>query len=88
MKSLVFTERKRDADELAYDLDKDGFSVDALHGDMDQRDRFKTLRRIKDGEVNILVATDVAARGLNMNDVKLVFNYYVPNDPESYVHRI
>lgn len=88
MKTLVFTETKRGADNLAYDLDNDWFSVDALHGDMDQRDRFKTLSRIKNGEVNVLVATDVAARGLNMNDVKLVFNYEVPNDPESYIHRI
>ncbi len=88
MKTLIFTEMKRSADDLARRLDQDWFSVDALHGDMDQRDRFHTLRRIKNDEVNVLVATDVAARWLNMNNVNLVINYDVPNDPESYVHRI
>jgi len=88
MKTLVFCEMKRTADDLARRLDQDGFNVDALHGDMDQRDRFHTLRRIKNDEVNVLVATDVAARWLNMNKVDLVINYEAPNDPESYVHRI
>ncbi len=88
MKTLIFTETKMWADDLAYRLDGDGYKVDALHGDMDQRDRFRTLRRIKENEVDILVATDVAARWLNMNKVDLVINYQVPNDPESYVHRI
>jgi ATP-dependent RNA helicase DDX49/DBP8 len=55
---------------------------------MDQRERFQTLNRIKKDECRILVATDVAARGLNMNAVQLVINYEVPTDPESYVHRI
>ena len=55
---------------------------------MEQRDRFKTLKRIKNNEIDILVATDVAARGLNMKDVNLVVNYEVPTDPESYVHRV
>lgn len=55
---------------------------------MDQRDRFATLRKIKDNEIRILVATDVAARGLNMNQIDLVMNYDVPRDPESYIHRV
>lgn len=87
-KILVFTETKRGADDLAESLKMDKFAVDSLHGDMEQRERFKTLNTIKNDKINILVATDVAARGLNMNKVDLVVNYDVPNDPESYVHRI
>lgn len=55
---------------------------------MEQRDRFQTLKKIKNDDLRILVATDVAARGLNMNQIDLVINFEVPNDPESYVHRI
>lgn len=87
-KVLVFTETKRGADDLAESLKMDKFAVDSLHGDMEQRERFKTLRKIKNDNIDILVATDVAARGLNMNQIDLVVNYDVPQDPESYVHRI
>ena len=62
LKTVVFVERKVSASDLAWRLEKDGFAVDALHGDMEQRDRFKTLKRIKNNEINVLVATDVAAR--------------------------
>ena len=87
-KIVLFVERKYDAHDLALRMEGDGFAVDSLHGDMDQRERFKTLRKIKNNEIRILVATDVAARGLNMNQIDLVMNYDVPRDPESYIHRV
>ncbi len=59
-----------------------------MHGDIDQRVRNITIKDIKADKVKILVATDVASRGLNLNDIQLVINYDVPQDPESYVHRI
>jgi superfamily II DNA/RNA helicase len=87
-KIVLFVERKYDAHDLALRMEGDGFKVDSLHGDMDQRDRFATLRKIKNDDIRILVATDVAARGLNMNQIDLVMNYDVPRDPESYIHRV
>jgi len=87
-KTIVFAETKRLVDDLAQQLIGDGFDAIALHGDMEQRDRFKTLKKIKNNDLRILVATDVAARWLNMNQIDLVVNFEVPNDPESYVHRI
>jgi len=59
-----------------------------LHGDVDQRQRLATLKAYKENQMKILIATDVASRGLNMKDIDLVINYDVPQDPESYVHRI
>lgn len=89
-KAIIFAETKRGVDELARMLYKEGYDAIALHGDMEQRDRFRTLKAIKnpDHPSNILVATDVAARGLNMNNVDMVINFEVPRDPESYVHRV
>ena len=79
---------KRDADEVSESLQSRGYAAEALHGDMNQSQRERTLARFKRGQVEILVATDVAARGLDIEDVSHVINYDVPYDPESYVHRI
>lgn len=87
-RSIVFCRMKREADDLAHKLTAKGYMAKALHGDMDQRSREDTIRAFKKGAVDTLVATDVAARGLDINDVSHVFNYHIPFDPESYVHRI
>jgi ATP-dependent RNA helicase DeaD len=85
---ILFTRTKREADEVAESLQSRGYSAEALHGDMSQALRERTLGRFRRGQVEILVATDVAARGLDIEDVSHVINYDVPYDPESYVHRI
>jgi len=85
---LVFCNRKRDTADLARALARDGFSVDALHGDMDQGSRIATLEAFKRGDVRFLVATDVAGRGLDIFGLSHVFNYDVPIRAEDYVHRI
>ncbi|WP_233702017.1 DEAD/DEAH box helicase [Helicobacter enhydrae] len=87
-KSIVFTATKREADTLAEHLKKCKHRVSALHGDMEQRQRMTTIRAFREGKINLLVATDVAARGLDISDVSHVFNYHIPFNPESYVHRI
>lgn len=87
-KIIIFTQTKHWASNLQDMLDQDGFKVWALHGDMTQRNRFDVLKKYKWDSIRILVATDVAARWLNMNDINLVVNFEVPTDPESYVHRI
>ncbi|MEE2970778.1 MAG: DEAD/DEAH box helicase [Pseudomonadota bacterium] len=86
--ALVFCNRKRDVDRLFKSLKKHGFNAAALHGDMDQMSRTKTLGAFKDNEITILVASDVAARGLDINDLSHVFNFDVPIHAEDYVHRI
>jgi len=86
--AIIFCNRKRDVDVLGRSLKKHGFSADTLHGDMDQGSRTKTLERFKAGEIRLLVASDVAARGLDIPDVSHVFNFDVPTHPEDYVHRI
>jgi len=86
--AIIFCNRKRDVDILGRSLKKHGFSADTLHGDMDQGSRTKTLERFKAGEIRLLVASDVAARGLDIPDVSHVFNFDVPTHPEDYVHRI
>jgi ATP-dependent RNA helicase DeaD len=85
---LVFTRTKQATVELAEKLEARGFSAAALNGDIAQRDRERTISRLKDGQIDILVATDVAARGLDVERVSHVVNYDVPYDTESYVHRI
>ena len=86
--ALVFCNRKRDVALLHTSLKKDGFNAGALHGDMSQPARTETLERFKAGEIQILVASDVAARGLDIVDMSHVFNFDVPFSPEDYVHRI
>jgi ATP-dependent RNA helicase DeaD len=87
-KAIVFCRTKKDVDLVAEFLSGVGFDAKGLHGDMDQRKREAVIKGFKGGKIEILVATDVAARGLDVNDVTHVFNYHLPLDPESYVHRI
>ncbi len=86
--ALVFCNRKRDVDILFRSLKKHAFSVSALHGDMAQPVRTETLGRFKNGEVQLLVCSDVAARGLDLPEVSHVFNFDVPVHAEDYIHRI
>jgi superfamily II DNA/RNA helicase len=86
--ALVFCNRKRDVALLHGSLKKHGFNAGALHGDMSQPARMETLEKFKQGEIRILVASDVAARGLDIVDMSHVFNFDVPFSPEDYVHRI
>jgi len=86
--SLVFSNTKRQCDSLVEEFQARGFSADALHGDMRQNIRDKVMNKFRNGKIEILVATDVAARGLDVDDIDVVFNYDIPQDPEFYVHRI
>jgi ATP-dependent RNA helicase DeaD len=85
---LVFARTKQSTSELAERLEARGFAVDAMHGDIQQTQRERTIARLKSGQVDIVVATDVAARGLDVERISHVVNFDVPYDPESYVHRI
>ncbi len=87
-KCIIFCRMKKEVDRLATHLISQGFKVGVLHGDMEQKQREIAIRAFKGGGVDIFVATDVAARGLDVNDVSHVFNYHLPFDSESYVHRI
>jgi superfamily II DNA/RNA helicase len=87
-KAIVFTSTKRGADKLADDLDLVGFEAAALHGNMSQNARNRTIEKMRRGHVNVLVATDVAARGIDIGGVTHVFNFDLPNTAEDYVHRI
>lgn len=85
---LVFTRTKVSTEDLARRLEARGFAAEALNGDIAQAQRERTIARLKNGQIDIVVATDVAARGLDVERVSHVVNYDVPYDPESYVHRI
>lgn len=85
---IVFCNRKRDVANLWKSLDRHGYSAGALHGDMDQTSRTATLKAFKDNKITLLIASDVAARGLDIPDVSHVFNFDVPVNAEDYVHRI
>ena len=85
---IIFCNRKRDVDIVARSLKKHGFSAAPIHGDLDQSERTSTLANFKSGELKFLVASDVAARGLDIPDVSHVFNYDVPHHADDYVHRI
>ncbi|MEI6738544.1 MAG: helicase-related protein, partial [Pseudomonadota bacterium] len=85
---LIFTRMKRDADKLARQLIRDGLSATAIHGDRSQSERTQALEEFKTGKVKLLVATDVAARGIDIDQLPFVINYEIPNTPEDYVHRI
>jgi len=87
-KILVFVETKRKADELTRLMRKDGWPAMCIHGDKQQKERDWVLGEFKTGSTSILVATDVAARGLDVDDVKFVINYDYPNNSEDYIHRI
>ncbi|MCZ2328344.1 DEAD/DEAH box helicase [Bartonella sp. F02] len=86
--AIIFCNRKKDISELFHSLLKRNFNVGALHGDMDQHARMNMLANFKDNKITFLVASDVAARGLDIPDVSHVFNYDVPTHAEDYVHRI
>jgi ATP-dependent RNA helicase DeaD len=87
-KSIIFCRTKKEVDRLSTFLVSQGFMAKGLHGDMEQRQREEAIRAFKTSKLEILIATDVAARGLDVNDVTHVFNYHLPFDSESYVHRI
>ncbi len=86
--AIIFCNRKRDVATLYRSLVRHGFSVQALHGDMDQPARMAALEQFRKGEVTLLVASDVAARGLDIPDVSHIYNFDVPVHPDDYVHRI
>jgi len=86
--TIVFVKTKRDAAEIEKELQKRGINARAIHGDLSQRQRETVMKLFKEGKVKVLVATDVAARGIDIKDVGLVINYELPENPESYVHRI
>jgi ATP-dependent RNA helicase RhlE len=86
--TIVFSRTKHGANKLAKGLTAAGFQADAIHGNKSQAQREKALERFRKGQVPVLVATDVAARGVDVKDVGLVVNYDLPNEPEAYVHRI
>ncbi len=86
--AVVFTATKRDADTIADRLNIGGFAAAALHGDMNQGARNRTLNSLRRGQVRVLVATDVAARGIDVPGITHVFNFDLPKFPEDYVHRI
>ena len=87
-RTIIFTRTKRTADKLAAELGDRGFLVKPLHGDLGQAQREKALKSFRDGQVDVLVATDVAARGIDIDDVTHVVNYQCPDDEKTYVHRI
>lgn len=84
---IIFTRTKQDAQETAEKLMRMGYHVSPLHGDMDQKMRSKVMERFKNKTLQAIVATDVAARGLDVNDISHVINYELPDDPEVYTHR-
>ena len=87
-KMIIFCRTKKGVDELVSALGNRGYLADGLHGDLSQNQRDKVMKKFRSGKADILVATDVAARGLDIDDVTHVVNFDIPQDPESYVHRI
>ncbi|MDF2865439.1 MAG: helicase, superfamily [Clostridia bacterium] len=86
--SLIFCNTKRKVDELVESLSARGYQIEALHGDMRQSQRDTVMKKFRNNKLNVLVATDVAARGIDVDDIEVVFNYDLPVDEEYYVHRI
>ena len=86
--AVIFCNRKRDIGVLIRSLTRHGFDAVALHGDMSQSARLEALQKFKDGEVPLLIASDVAARGLDIAGLSRMFNFDVPSSAEDYVHRI
>ena len=86
--TMVFTRTKRTAQKVADELAERGFKVGAVHGDLGQAAREKALKAFRTGDVDVLVATDVAARGIDIDDITHVINYQIPEDEQAYVHRI
>jgi ATP-dependent RNA helicase DeaD len=86
--AIIFGRTKRRVDELSEALTLRGYTAEGIHGDLTQAKRMQVLRKFKEGTIDVLVATDVAARGLDISGVTHVYNFDIPQDPESYVHRI
>ena len=86
--ALIFVHTRVETGDLANELTRRGYPAEALNGDLSQDARERTLNRFRQGQIKVLVATDVAARGLDIDDISHVFNYELPHDPEIYVHRI
>jgi superfamily II DNA/RNA helicase len=86
--AIVFCNRKKEVDDVYKDMRKNGFKVGAFHGDLTQSSRNKTLKGFKEGEIDFLIASDVAARGIDVEDLPAVVNFHIPAQPEDYVHRI
>lgn len=86
--AIIFGRTKRRVDELSEALNMNGYAAEGIHGDLTQAKRLQVLNKFKKGSIDILVATDVAARGLDISGVTHVYNFDIPQDPESYVHRI
>jgi ATP-dependent RNA helicase DeaD len=86
--ALIFTETKRNADLLEVQLRRRGHRVALLHGDLSQKDRDQAMQQFRDGQVRILIATNIAARGLDVEDISHVVNFDVPLTPEEYLHRV
>lgn len=87
-RALVFCNTKRRVDEVADKLNTRGYSVEALHGDLKQASRDRVMKQFRTGKLDLLVATDVAARGIDVDDIDVVFNYDLPSDDEYYIHRV
>jgi ATP-dependent RNA helicase DeaD len=87
-KAIIFCRTKKEVDRLSTKLVASGYASKGLHGDMEQPQREEVIKAFRNGVIDILIATDVAARGLNVKEISHVFNYHIPFDPESYVHRI
>ncbi len=87
-KAIVFCRTKKEVDRLSNQLTAVGYLAKGLHGDMEQNQRESVIKAFRSSQIDILVATDVAARGLNVSDISHVFNFHMPFDPDSYVHRI
>ena len=85
---LIFRRTKYGVDKLEQTLIKNGYKVETIHGNKSQNDRQESLKKFKNNYVNILIATDVAARGIDINELDAVINFDMPNVPETYVHRI
>ncbi len=87
-RALIFCNTKKRVDELSEKLNTRGYSAEALHGDMKQASRDRVMKQFKTGKLDLLIATDVAARGIDVDDIEVVFNFDLPQDDEYYVHRI
>lgn len=87
-RSIIFCNTKAKVDELSAQLQKEGYAAEGLHGDLTQKQRDSVMNRFRSGHLNILIATDIAARGIDVDDVEAVFNYDIPLETEYYVHRI
>ena len=85
---LVFSRTKHGADRIVRNLKKENIKAEAIHGNKSQHQRQKALKSFKNKKIKILVATDIAARGIDIDDLKFVLNYDIPNESETYVHRI